>query len=253
MSGLAVSSAGGLARVIFDRPEVLNALSPSLLSDLVEACATIAGDDTIKVVRFEGAGKAFSAGADIPAFFAALNESDARGIADLGREATNAIAKLPQIAIAGIHGHCVGGGMVLAAACDLRIAADDARFMIPELDVGIPLAWGGMEWVVRLVGETLAADLVLSCRPFGAEEALQAGFISRIIPRDQLQDELAALAAGVAAKSRYVLRVTKQQLQGIRRATFDARNDADALLGALEDPESAQQGMRYVAKRIRNT
>jgi len=250
MSGLTVSAAEGVVRVIFDRPDVLNALSPSVLSDLVEACATIAGDDSIKVVRFEGAGKAFSAGADLPAFLAALNGADGRALADLGRRATNAIAELPQITIAGIHGHCVGGGVVLAAACDIRIAADDARFMIPELDAGIPLAWGGVEWVVRLVGETLAADLVLSCRPFRAEEALQAGFISRIMPRDQLQDELTALARSVASKSRYVLRVTKQQLLAIRGATFDARNDADALLGAFEDPESAQQGMRYVAAAI---
>jgi enoyl-CoA hydratase/carnithine racemase len=223
-----------------------------MLSELVEACAAIASDDTIKVVRFEGAGKSFSAGADLPAFLTAFHGSDPRGTADLGRRATNAIAELPQITIAGIHGHCVGGGMVLAAACDIRIGADDARFMIPELDAGIPLAWGGMDWVVRLVGETLAADLVLSCRPFGAEEALHAGLISRVVPRDELQDELAALAQSVAAKSRYVLRVTKQQLVGIRAATFDARSDADALLGALEDPESMQQGTRYIGKRIRN-
>lgn len=252
MSGLTVSSADGVARVLFDRPDVLNALSPRMLSELVEACATIASDDTIKVVRFEGAGKSFSAGADLPAFLTAFHGSDPRGTADLGRRATNAIAELPQITIAGIRGHCVGGGMVLAAACDIRIGADDARFMIPELDAGIPLAWGGMDWVVRLVGETLAADLVLSCRPFGAEEALHAGLISRVVPRDELQDELAALAQSVAAKSRYVLRVTKQQLVGIRAATFDARSDADALLGALEDPESIQQGTRYIGKRIRN-
>jgi len=251
MSGLTISSSEAVARVLFDRPDVLNALSPRTLNDLIDACAAIAEDDSIKVVRFEGAGKAFSAGADLPAFHAAFKGSDARGIADLGRQATNAIAELPQITIAGIHGHCVGAGIVLAAACDIRIAAEDARFTIPELDAGIPLAWGGMEWAVRLVGATLAADLVLSCRPFGAEEALQAGLISRIVPRDALQDELAALARNVAAKSRYVLGVTKQQLLGIRRATFDARNDADALLGALEDPESAQQGMRYVAERIR--
>jgi len=252
MSGLTVSSADGVARVLFDRPDVLNALSPRMLSELVEACATIASDEAIKVVRFEGAGKSFSAGADLPAFLTAFHGSDARGTADLGRRATNAIAELPQITIAGIRGHCVGGGMVLAAACDIRIGADDARFMIPELDAGIPLAWGGMDWVVRLVGETLAADLVLSCRPFGAEEALHAGLISRVVPREELQDELAALAQSVAAKSRYVLRVTKQQLVGIRAATFDARSDVDALLGALEDPESMQQGTRYIGKRIRN-
>ncbi|MGB5703599.1 MAG: enoyl-CoA hydratase/isomerase family protein [Polyangiales bacterium] len=251
MSGLTVSSADGVARVVFDRPDVLNALSPSVLTELVDACAEIARDDGIKVVRFEGSGNAFSAGADLPAFVALLGGPDAHSIADLGRRATNAIAELPQITIAGIRGHCVGGGLVLAAACDVRIAANDARFMIPELDAGIPLGWGGMAWVVRLVGESLAADLVLSCRPFGADEALQAGLISRVLPPGQLEDELRSFERSVVAKATKVLRVTKRQLLEIRSGTFDARSDAEALLEALKDPESMQQGMQYVAKRLR--
>lgn len=237
-------------RVVFDRPRVLNALSPALLNDLVEACAEIGRDDSVKVVRFEGAGKCFSAGADLPAFLALLNGPDAQSVADLGRRATNAVAELPQITVAGIRGHCVGGGLVLAGACDIRVAATDARFMIPELDAGIPLAWGGMEHLVRLVGETVAADWVLSCRPFGAEEALRAGLISRIVPADVLQKELLALSGGIAEKPASVLRVTKRQLVEVRGGAFDARNDANALLAALHDPEAMEQGMRYVAKRI---
>jgi enoyl-CoA hydratase/carnithine racemase len=253
MSDLSVSSADGVAKVVFDRPQVLNALTPALLSELIEGCERIAKDDAIKVVRFEGAGKAFSAGADLPAFLASLNGADARDVADLGRRATNAVAELPQITIAAITGHCVGGGLVLAAACDIRIADDNARFLIPELDAGIPLAWGGMEWVVRLVGETMAADLVLSCRPVDAEEALQAGLISRVVSPDVLQEELETLERQIAAKPRHVLRVTKGQLLQIRGGTFDACSDADALLHALEDPESMQFGMRYVAERIRKS
>lgn len=251
MSGLTVSSGDRVARIVFDRPDVLNALSPSLLDSLVDACAAIAKNDEIRVVRFEGAGGSFSAGADLPAFLSRLGSAEARSVADLGRRATNAVADLPQITIAGIRGHCVGGGLVLAAACDIRVAADDARFLIPELDAGIPLAWGGMAWLVRLVGETLAADLVLSCRPFDAEEALQAGFVSRALRPDALEEELRSLEQAIAAKARNVLRVTKRQLREIRDGTFDARKDADALLGALDDPESRQQGMAYVAKRIR--
>jgi len=251
MSGLIVSSTEGVARLVFDRPNVLNALSPSVLDALVDACAEIARNDAIRVVRIEGAGGSFSAGADLPAFLSKLGGGDARSVADLGRQATDALAELPQITIAGIRGHCVGGGLVLAAACDIRVAADDARFMIPELDAGIPLAWGGMSWLVRLVGETLAADLVLSCRPFGAEEALQAGFLSRVLRPDQLEGELQSLEQGIAAKASNVLRVTKRQLLEIRDGRFDARKDADALLGALDDPESREQGMAYVAKRIR--
>lgn len=250
MSDLSVSRADGVVKVVFDRPRVLNALTPALLFELVETCERIANDETTKVVRFEGAGKSFSAGADLPAFLSSLNGSDAREIADLGRRATNAIAELPQITIAGITGHCVGGGLVLASACDIRIADYSARFLIPELDAGIPLAWGGLEWVVRLIGETMAADLVLSCRPVEAEEALQAGLISRVVSPGALQQELATLESQIAAKPRHVLRVTKGQLLQIRGGTFDAKNDADALLAALKDPESMEQGMRYVAKRI---
>jgi enoyl-CoA hydratase/carnithine racemase len=251
MAGLNVSSADGVARLCFDRPDALNALSPTMLQELIEVCATLAANDAVKVVRLEGAGRAFSAGADLPAFLAALTGSDARRVADLGRRATDALAMLPQITVAGIRGHCVGGGLVLAAACDVRIAADDAQFMIPELDAGIPLAWGGMAHLVRLAGETLAADLVLSCRPFGAAEGLEAGLISRVIPADDVDAQLDALTLAIAKRSSYVLRVTKRQLLEIRSAKFDASKDADALLGALGDSESVEQGMRYVSSRIR--
>jgi enoyl-CoA hydratase/carnithine racemase len=107
-----------------------------------------------------------------------------------------------------------------------------------------------MAHLVRLVGETVAADLVLSCRPFGPDEALQAGLISRTVPADRLEKELGALAAEIARRPLSVLRVTKQQLLAIRAGAFDARADADALLSALEDPEALAVGREYIAKRI---
>jgi len=250
MSDLNLSIEEGVARVVFDRPSVLNALSPSLLSDLIEVCAELAQNDSLRVVMLEGAGNCFSAGADLPAFLGQLSESDAHATADLGRRATNAIAELPQITIAGICGHCVGGALVLAGACDIRIAAADARFAISELDAGIPLAWGGMEHLIRLVGETLAADLVLSCRPFGPEEALRGGLISRVVPADHLERELAALAAAIARKPLSVLRITKRQLMAVRTGAFDPCEDADALLSSLKDPEALQVGQQYLVKRI---
>lgn len=251
MSGLTLSSSGATARVVFDRPEALNALTPDALRQLVHACEELGRDEGIKVVRFEGAGGCFSAGADLPAFLSELGGSDPHAVADLGRLATDAVAGLPQISIAAIQGHCVGAGVVLAAACDVRIAADDARFLIPELDAGIPLGWGGMAYLARLVGATLAADVVLTCRPFGAEEALRAGFVSRVVPVGELQTALDELEASIGAKSANVLRATKQQLRDIRNESFDARKDADALLAALRDPESARQGMEYISRRIR--
>lgn len=244
---------GAVARLAFQRPKVLNALSPAMLETLIELCSSTAADETIKVVQLVGEGDCFSAGADLPAFLQGLRGVDAEDVADLGRRATEALAALPQITIAAVKSHCVGGGLVLAGACDIRIASADARFLIPELDAGIPLGWGGVQQVVRLVGESLAADLILSGRPFDANEARRAGLVSRVVSPDRLDDELAELTSCIAAKPAIVLRATKRQLLDIRRGTFDARGDATALLAALGDPEAQRHGLTYISARFRRS
>ena len=249
MSAINLSAAGGIARLQLNRPQVFNALSPDLLQELIVKCEQLATDESTKVVVLEGAGKHFCAGADLPKFTKCM-ESDPHGTADLGRRATEALAALPQISIAAIKGYCIGGALVLSAACDLRIAADNSRFSIPELDAGIPLSWGGMPHVIRLLGETLANDLVLTCRPFDVNDALRAGFISRIVSIDEYATEVAALAENVAGKPRIVLRQTKRKLQDIRSGTFDARDDAAEMIAAMADPEATSIGQEYIRKHI---
>lgn len=249
MPEVEVTIADEIAHIRFDRPAVFNALSPGLLQELINICSELSTNGACRVVVLEGAGNHFSAGADLPKFMRDL-EADPHATADLGRRATDALAGLPQITVAAIHGYCVGGALVLAAACDIRIVADDSRFFIPELDAGIPLAWGGMAHLVRLVGESLAADLVLSCRRFGADEALQAGFASRTVPVGELCVETEVLAQIIAQKAHLVLRTTKQQLNSIRHGTFDARDDAHAMLAAFDDPEARQYSRDYIRKNI---
>ena len=124
-----------------------------------------------------GNGRAFTAGADLAAF------TDGGGVdragTDAGRVMAEAITAMQAVTVAAIHGHCVGGGVVLAATCDLRVAAEDVRFVIPEVDLGIPLAWGGIPRLVREVGPAATRDLVMTCRPFGAAEAQALGFVNR--------------------------------------------------------------------------
>ena len=249
MSELNIISSNKLVRLQLNRPTVLNALSPTLLNAIIDACNDIGQDDSVRVVVLEGSGGHFSAGADLPAFHKDL-VSDPEATADLGRRATEAIAALPQIAIAAIRGHCVGGALILAAACDIRIAADDSRFLIPELDAGIPLAWGGMAHMVRLVGESMAADLVLTCRRFDANDAIRSGFVSQVVAATDFDDAVTDLAETIARKPGLALRISKQQLIAIRNGTFDAREDAKALLASLDDAEASKASDAYIASRL---
>ena len=249
MSELNLSVKDSIARLQLNRPAVLNALSPDLLQKLIDRCDELARDDVTKVVVLEGSGKHFCAGADLPQFTKRM-QTDPHGTADLGRRAAEALAAIPQITIAAIKGYCIGGALVLSAACDLRIAADNSRFSIPELDAGIPLSWGGMAHIVRLVGESLANDLILTCRRFDADDALRAGFISRIVAAGEFEEEVTALAESVAAKPRIVLRQTKRKLTDIRAGTFDARDDAAEMIAAMADPEAMSIGQEYIRKNI---
>jgi enoyl-CoA hydratase/carnithine racemase len=107
-----------------------------------------------------------------------------------------------------------------------------------------------MEHLTRLVGATLTADLVLSCRPLGAGEALRSGLVSQVVPIDRFEAELETLLTKIARKPKIVLRISKQQLLAIRNGRFDPRNDADAMLSSLQDPEAMKAGLDYISRRI---
>lgn len=133
-----------VATLVLNRPGKLNALSRQLLGELARACRWLDDRGDIAVVVVRGEGRAFSAGFDLGDFADGDPTISVRDTADLGRVAAEALTDVRQLTIAALHGHCVGGGLVLAASCDIRVAADDTRFSIPEVDLGIPLAWGGI-------------------------------------------------------------------------------------------------------------
>ncbi len=249
MPDLTLTKHETVARLQLNRPLALNALTPDMLEELIVLCEGLENDTTTRVVLLEGAGENFCAGADLPQFLERLR-SDPHGTADLGRRAKEALAALPQIALAAMHGHCIGGGLVLSGACDIRVAADNSRLSIPELDAGIPLSWGGMADMVRLLGETVANDLVLTCRSFDAEEALRIGLVSRVVPIGDFETEVATLSEQIAGKPSVVLRQTKQKLQRIRAGTFDARGDAAEVLEALDDDEASAVRREYVQRNM---
>jgi len=246
---------GPLATMTLNRPAKLNALTRELLREIVHACRLLDEElHDVKVTVVRGAGRAFSAGFDLEAFSTPEPGRTNRDTADLGRIAAEALTNVRPLTIASIHGHCVGGGLVLAASCDLRLAADTARFSIPEVDLGIPLAWGGIPRLVREIGPALTKELVLTCRPFTPVEALAARFLNRVVPEGELSAAVHELATSLCSKPAYSLRVTKQQVNAVMEEIGStARNtiDGDVLTAALADPESRAASRNYLEGRRR--
>lgn len=249
---LVVKVEGRIGRVTMNRPEKLNALSRQLMSEIVELGAWLKHREDIRVMIFSGAGRSFCAGFDLNDFSSASDGESPRQAADLGRLATNALTDVPQLTIAAVHGHCVGGGVVFVAACDLRVATNETTFIIPEVDLGIPLAWGGIPRLVREIGPALTKELVLTCRPFGADEAKSIGFINQVVPPGDLETTVTELAQNLASKTLYSLHSTKQQVNAVMEeiaGTGRSAGDADMLVYAMRDPESREATARYLAQR----
>ncbi|MCP3972894.1 MAG: enoyl-CoA hydratase/isomerase family protein [bacterium] len=247
---LNVSIDGAVGTLELNRPASLNALSYATLTELTEAAAWFDGQETVKVVKVQGAGRAFSAGFDIADFVEPDPAIPMRDLADLGRVMAEAIADMRAITIAAIQGRCVGGGLVLAAACDLRLAATSCVFSIPEINLGIPLGWGAVPRLVREIGPALTKELVLTGREFTAHEAAAAGFLNRVIAEAELTAAVDELAQLIAAKPSLALTVTKNHVNTVAEnvaTTEHGHLDADAMVAALADPESRRVGQAYVS------
>ncbi len=242
---------GPIGRLTLDIPEKLNPLSWQTLREIAIAARWFDEQPGVKVVIVSGAGRAFSAGADLSTFSKRM-ELSTREVAEYGRKMAEALEAMQALAIASIHGWCVGGGLVLAAACDLRLAGESAKFSIPEVDLGIPLAWGGIPRLVREIGPARTKELVLTCRPFEPDEALAAGFLNRVVPDDELDTAVDELAAQLASKASLALFSTKRHVNAVTDqmvGTMRSWSDADGLDTAFGDPECGEVRRAYLAER----
>jgi enoyl-CoA hydratase/carnithine racemase len=247
-----VRADGTRGSLLLNRPEKLNPLGPTTLREIVEAATWFDAQPDLKVVVVSGAGRAFTAGADLAAF--ADHEASAGAVgtregADLGRQMAEAVEGMRAITVAKIHGHCIGGGVVLASACDLRIAATSARFSIPEVALGIPLTWGGVPRLVREVGPAMAKELILTCRPFIAAEAKAIGLLNRVVADGQLDAEVEELVGILESRSAFTLEATKRRIDAISESmvgTAGAWADADSMVTARRDPASREAGAAYL-------
>jgi enoyl-CoA hydratase/carnithine racemase len=249
---LEVSVQGAIGHMALARPKRLNALSRQTLQDLAQASRWFDEQRDVKVVVVSGQGSSFCAGFDLNDFMNPDPEWGVRESADLGRLMAEAVTNMNALTIAAIQGNCIGGGVVLAASCDLRVATDAANFVIPEVDLGIPLAWGGIPRLVREIGPAATKELVLTCRPFGSAEAKSLGFLNTIVAEAELDNHVQALAESLAAKPGYSLRTTKQQVNAVTEemiGTARNANDADSLVIATYDAESRAASAAYLKSK----
>jgi enoyl-CoA hydratase/carnithine racemase len=210
-------SPDGVAAVRIDRPP-LNALSGALLDEIAAAARQLADDADVKAVVVLGGAKAFAAGADISEFG---GPDEARAISRRFRTAFDAIAGVPRPVIAAINGVALGGGLELALACDLRMAADNARVGQPEILLGVIPGAGATQRLPRLIGPSRAKELIWSGRQVKADEALSIGLVDRVVPAAELEDAALAWAGSFAAGAVVAMGVAKIVIDGGLAARLD--------------------------------
>ncbi|MCE1235847.1 MAG: enoyl-CoA hydratase-related protein [Hyphomicrobiales bacterium] len=198
---LLVERRDAVAIVTINRPKALNALNAATVSDLSKAIAAIGADPSIRVVIITGSGeKAFVAGADITEM-QAMSASEGRAWGRLGQQVFASLEALPQPVIAAVNGFALGGGCELAMACDIRIAAENARFGQPESGLGITPGFGGTQRLPRLVGAGRAKELLFTADVVDAAEAYRIGLVNKVVPVGRALEEALAMAAKIMARS----------------------------------------------------
>ena len=246
---------GAVATLTLDSPGKLNAISVAMWRALHEHALAVAADDAVRCVVVRGAGGSFAAGADIDEFASVrFDETSGRVYhLDILLPALNALIDVPQPVIAAIEGVCVGGGLEIAAACDVRIARADARFGVPVGRLGFPLALPELAPLLQLVGPAVAADLLLTQRLMDAPAALAAGLVQRVAEVEAFDAEVAGALRGVLSGSPLAARQNKAQIRSLmakqRAAAAYTQAELDASFAFLGWGDYKEGVAAFLAKR----
>jgi enoyl-CoA hydratase len=209
---------GRVGVITLDRPKQLNALNPQLMQELGAALHAFDADEGVGAMLLTGSEKAFAAGADI-AVMKDYGYMDAFMTDYITRDWEH-IRRIRKPVIAAVAGYALGGGNELAMMCDIVIAAENARFGQPEINLGIMPGAGGTQRLPRAVGKAKAMDLCLTARMMDAQEAERAGLVSRVVPLEKLREEAMAVAEKIAASSLPVVMMIKESINRAYETTL---------------------------------
>ena len=231
--------AEGIARLTINRPDVLNAMNMAVRDELWSALLAVRDDPDVRVALFCGAGhRAFSSGADVSEFGTAPTYVESRR-ARAERDVWGLMLSIMKPLVAAIHGYAYGAGCELSLLCDIRIAADDARFALPEVTLGYIPSAGGTQTLPRAVPPGVAREMVLSGEPIDARRALAVGLVNRVVPRAQLDDEAMAVASKLASLPVDAVRAVKEAMVRSADLPLEQGLRLEALLAERVHPSGA--------------
>ena len=242
---------GPVATVTLNRPDKLNALTKAMWQALGDAVTALGADESVRCIVVRGAGeRAFSPGNDISEFARERsNSTQARAYGAVMHATARALADCPVPLIAQIHGICVGGGLEIAALCDLRICGASSRFGAPIKDLGLVMAYAEMEPLVRIVGVAVALEILLEGRIFDAAEAKAKGLVTRVVADDCVASEVAATAQRIADGAPLVARWHKQFARRLADPAPIAASEADECFDCFDTEDFRIGYAAFLAKR----
>jgi enoyl-CoA hydratase len=241
--GVLLEAAPPLAVLRQNRPEKLNAISARLIRALDAHLTALADDDAIAAVVLIGGERAFAAGADV-------EDLPPPAEAPAFVQTWRCVLDFPKPIVAAVGGHCLGGGFEVALMCDIIVAAETARFGLPETGLGLLPGAGGTQLLPRTVGRSMAAEIILAGRVLKADEALAHGIASRVVPAAELEESARAVATAIAAKGPLATRHAKAALQAARALPLaDGLARECASFATLLGTEDWNEGRAALAER----
>jgi enoyl-CoA hydratase len=241
---------GDICTITIDRPQVMNPLNTQVFIDLEQVLDEIALDDTISVAIVTGAGdKSFVAGADI-AEMQHMAPATAYALSTRAHRVFDKLENLPQPTIAAVNGWALGGGTEVVLSCDIRVASDRAKFAAPEVSLGITPGFGGTQRLPRAVGIPKAMELMLTGRMIDAQEAADMGLVNKVVPHEELWDEVLKTAKTIAANGKNAVRLTKRAVRAGQDVDVRAGCEIEASIWALSfDEERTARMTAFLEKR----
>ena len=240
----------GIYLLTINRPKVLNALNSATIAEIDDAIRQVRGDAQARALLITGAGdKAFVAGADISEM-QGMSALEAKDFGQRGLNVFRSLENLPVPVIAVVNGYALGGGCELAMSCDWILAAENAAFGQPEVNLGVPPGFGGTQRLLRLVGRGIAMEMLMTGRQVKAEEALRIGLATKVYPQEQLMAEALEVARIIKTKGPIAVRLAKEVVQ--RGQDLDLENACvleSEVFGLAFSTEDQREGMRAFLER----